>query len=141
MEEILFKPDPCAFRYLQTVANKFRACAQILFGPQDLADSFIFSFENEYKVEIDLVNPFGGVVKYHPDGTKSIGEPAQYSNTAQAYLNFPVSSGKSTKKTFTTLSKFSPRWTILRCHTHNAIERWSYSLLKTVLKESAPIIN
>lgn len=89
LEEILFKPDPCAFRYLQTVANKFRARAQILFGPQDLVDSFIFSFENEYKVKVDLVNPFGGVVKYHPDGTKSIGEPAQYSNTAQAYLNFP----------------------------------------------------
>ena len=89
LEEILFKPDPCAFRYLQTVANKFRARAQILFGPQDLADSFIYNFENEYQVEIALVDAFGGSVNYNPDGTKSSGEPVQYTDTAQAYLNFP----------------------------------------------------
>ena len=88
LEEILFRPETCAFKYLQSIARKFQIRSEILFGPQNLVDAFIFSFENEYQIEIDLIDPFGGVVKYYPDGTKSVGVPGQYTDTAQSFLNF-----------------------------------------------------
>lgn len=89
LEEVIYKPETCAFLYMQSIAQKFILRSPIVFGPEEQADAFIYSFENEFGILVDLVDAFGRVTKYSSDGTKSQGAPNKYSNSAQAYLNFP----------------------------------------------------
>lgn len=89
LEEIIYKPETCTFLYMQSLERKFRAGGQVIFGPEEQADAYIYTFEKNYGVTISLQKPFGNSVIYNPDGTKTEGSPEQYAGTAQSYLNFP----------------------------------------------------
>lgn len=88
LENVLYKPENCAYIYLRSIAYKFLPRSQIIFKDQEHGDAFIYNFEAEYGVKVDLIDPFGHVTKYHPNGTKSHGLPNKYTDSAQAYLNF-----------------------------------------------------
>lgn len=100
LEETIFNPESCAFLYMQSIAYKFLARSQIVFGPVENVDAFIYAFENEFEINVDLADAFGQVVNYYPDGTKSFGYPSKYSNSARAYLNFPGFARQPSDSTF-----------------------------------------
>lgn len=107
LEQIVYKPPSYAFLYMQSLARKFRPRGQILFGPVEQADAYIFTFASENKVEVTLSDAFAIVVNYHPDGTKFSGSPVKYANTAQAYLNLPGFVKQTSNEIFITLSRNS----------------------------------
>lgn len=88
LESTIFKPESCAYKYMERLAIDFRIKAQpVLFTPQ--VDQFIYSFETSNQIKVALIDAFGLQTSYHPNGTKTTGSYALYSDTAQAYTNFP----------------------------------------------------
>lgn len=87
LAQIVYKPETCAFKYLDKISIPLREESEILFTSS--ADSFIYSFENTYNVLVILVDSLGNTVNYYPNQTKSSGPPVMYTDTAQSYLNFP----------------------------------------------------
>lgn len=87
LEWTIFKPETCAFKYLEKLAKTFQLRGQAIFSP--LVDQYIYTFEAATKVNVILVNAFGQQTFYYPNGTKTFGISAQFANSAQAYTNFP----------------------------------------------------
>ena len=107
LESTIFKPNSCAYKYLHKLGESFRVRAQALFTP--LASQFIYNFEVDNRVVVGLVDAFGQQVIYNFNGTASVGEPAQYSDTAQAFLNFPGFTRQVSLKSFYyTFQVYSP---------------------------------
>ena len=109
LEGTIYKPDTCAYQYLHSLGQKFRAQAQILFGPENQADAYVFSFEQEYGVYVAIGDAFGQVVKYNQNGTKHPTQSNKYTDTAQSYLNFAgFARTPSASMFYYTFSVFSP---------------------------------
>lgn len=89
LEGIIYGPETCAKKYFDQISKQFRANSEILFTDTVQADAFLYNFASTYQVIVAIATPMGANTLYNPDGSQSEGFPNQYTNTAQAFLNFP----------------------------------------------------
>lgn len=88
LEQVIYRPETCAYQYLNKLHKEFLIRSPLLFTSQ--ADAFIYSFESMYNVYVTLIDAMGKTTNYYySNKTKSNGQPVKYTDTARSYINFP----------------------------------------------------
>lgn len=88
LDNIIYTPESCAYKYLDKLRKKFLLEAPLLFTPQ--IDSFIFNFENNNQISVTIIDAMGSTTNYnYQTKTKTSGQPVKYLDTARSYINFP----------------------------------------------------
>lgn len=88
LQEILYEPKPCAFKYLQSLEVRFREEGGLYWIFSAQADSFISTFANTYKIAVHITEPFGRLTIYYPNGIRvAQGDYGVYPDMARSYLN------------------------------------------------------
>lgn len=85
---VIYRPESCAYQYLNKLHKEFLMGSQLLFTPQ--AENFIYTFESTHQIKVKLVNAMGDTTNYYYQSkSSSAGQPVMYTDIARSYINFP----------------------------------------------------